>query len=218
MIRSAPRATSPMSSSVMRERLLVRHFLQRFIDHDLLSPHADRRQVLTVTCALLVTSSLFLAVLLAVKYQLNLFLPPGLTSLVGLDDRFLLMSLSMIVMGLLAATEWDALALDSRDTAVLGHLPVPPRIIVRAKFPAVALFAGAFIVGWNAAPTIVRPAALPVKLPVTIAGALALAVAQAVTSMAAGAMAFLAVLAIREFARALLGRIFHRISGAVQAL
>src|SRR5262245_39562308 len=116
MTRNGPRATSRTSWSIMREWLLIRHFLQRFIDHDLLSPHADRRQVLTVTCALLVTSSLFLAVILAVKYQLNLFMPPGVTALVGLDDRFLLISLSMIIMGLLAATEWDALALDARDT------------------------------------------------------------------------------------------------------
>ena len=88
----------------MRERLLIRHFLQRFLDHDLISPHADRHEVLTITCATLVVSSLFLAVLLAVKYQFNLFLPPGLTAILALDDRFLFISASMIVMGLVAVT------------------------------------------------------------------------------------------------------------------
>src|SRR5689334_7035632 len=106
----------------MRDGLLTVHFLQRFLDHDLISPHADRREVLTVTGAMFVVSSLFLAFFLAVKYQFNLFLPPGLTSVLALDDRFLLASLPMIVMALVAVAEWDALALDARDTAVLGPL------------------------------------------------------------------------------------------------
>src|SRR5438309_318219 len=156
----------------MRDRLLVRHFLHRFIDHDLISPYADRREVLTITCAMLIVSSLFLAFFLAVKYQFNLFLPPGLTLLVGLDDRFLLISISMMVMGLVAVAEWDALSLDARDTAVLGPLPVPRAAIVRTKFIAIVLFAAGFDVALSLGPTVLRPVALPVRLPVTMAGAL----------------------------------------------
>src|SRR5437773_12275395 len=105
MIRSGPRETSRISWWTVRNRLLVRHFLQRFLDHDLISPHADRREALTLTCAILIVSSLFLAFFLAVKYQFNLFLPPGLTSILALDDRFLLISLSLIMMGALAVVE-----------------------------------------------------------------------------------------------------------------
>ena len=43
---------------------------------------------------------------------------------------------SMLVMALIAAVQWDALALDERDTAILGPLPVAPRDIGRAKLSA----------------------------------------------------------------------------------
>src|SRR5260370_12307720 len=94
----------------MRDRLLVRHFLQRFLDHDMMSPHADRREVLTFTCTMVVVSSLFLAFFLAVKYQLNVFLPPGLTSIVPLANRFLLISIAMLLLALPPPPTWTSLA------------------------------------------------------------------------------------------------------------
>ncbi len=202
----------------MRDRVLIRHFLQRFLDHDLISPHADRREVLTVSAALLVVSSLFLAFFLAVKYQLNVFLPAGLTSVLALDDRFFLISISMIVMGLVAVAEWDALALDARDTAVLGPLPIPRAMIVRAKFVAIALFAVGFDLALSLGPTILRPAALPVKLQVPASGVHRLVLAHALSATAAGAFAFVAVLGLRETCRAFTGPIgFRRIASALQA-
>ena len=202
----------------MRDRLLVRHFLLRFLDHDLISPHADRREVLTITCAMLIVSSLFLAFFLAVKYQFNLFLPPGLTSILALDDRFFLISIAMIAMALLAVAEWDALALDARDAAVLGPLPVPTAMIVRAKFVAIMLFAAAFDVGLSLGPTALRVVALPVRLPVTMTGALRLAGTHALCATAAGGFGFVAVLGVHESCRAAVGAVrFRRISAAIQA-
>jgi hypothetical protein len=202
----------------MRERLLVRHFLQRFLDHDLISPQADRRQVLTVTGAMLIVSTLFLSVFLAVKYLFDLFMPPGLTSLFSLDDRFFWFSLSMLVMALIAVAEWDALALDARDTAVLGPLPIPGSAIARAKFVAVLLFVVGFDMALVVAPTVLRLAALPVRLPVTLPAGLILMLSHAVCGLAAGAFGFAAVLGLREGLRAVLGlAAFRKISAALQA-
>jgi hypothetical protein len=203
----------------MRERLLVRLFLQRFLDHDLISPQADRRHVLTVTGAMVIVSTLFLSVFIAVKYQFDIFMPPGLTALFALDDRFFWFSLSMLVMALIAVTEWDALALDARDTAVLGPLPIPGSAIVRAKFAAVALFVVGFDAALVLAPTVLRIAALPVMLPVTPVGVLTLTLAHAACGLAAGAFGFTAVLGLREGLRALVGlAAFRKISAALQAL
>ena len=52
----------------MRDRLLIRHFLWRFLEHDLISPNADRHVVLSVIAGTLVAVSLFLAVLIAALY------------------------------------------------------------------------------------------------------------------------------------------------------
>jgi len=73
----------------MRDRLLIRHFLRRFLEHDLISPNADRHEVLSALGGTLVAVSLFVAILIASPYQFFPLMPPGSVSLSSLDDRFL---------------------------------------------------------------------------------------------------------------------------------
>ncbi|HUK36267.1 MAG TPA: hypothetical protein VLV86_20265 [Vicinamibacterales bacterium] len=203
----------------MRERLLIRHFLLRFTEHDLISTNADRREVLAVTGGTLVSVSLFLATLTALRYQFNNFMPPGITSMNALDDRFLFVSASMLVMALLAVSLWDSLALDPRDTAVLGILPLRRSVLTRSKFIAVATLGVAADVGWNAAPTLLRFAALPLALRVGFKGIVVLTLAQAVTTVAAGAFGFLSVIALRETLTAVFGHErFQAMASAIQAV
>ena len=202
----------------MRERLLIRHFLWRFLEHDLISPNADRHVVLSALGGALVAVSLFAAVLIAMPYQFFPLMPPGIVSLQWLDERFLLTSASMLVMALVAVAQWDALALDARDTSALGVLPIPRAVIVRTKFMAVAVLAIGVAVAWNLAPTLLRFAAVPPKLGVSLMGALVLTLAHGVTTVAAGAFGFLAVLGLREVMSAIMGQArFQRVSAAVQA-
>lgn len=203
----------------MHDRGLIRLFLQRLLDHELVSPHADRREVLSLTLGGLVALGLFLAVGLAVKYQFNQYMPPGLTTTYSLDDRVLFVSLSAIVLALVAVAEWDALALDPRDTAVLGVLPIPRGVIVRAKFVAAMIFGGGFAIALNLAPTVLRAAALPERLLVTIGGVLSLTLGHGVATLMAGAFGFLGVLSLREMLQFVLGsRGLARVSASVQAL
>jgi hypothetical protein len=179
----------------MRDRLLIRHFLWRFLEHDLISPNADRHVVLSAVGGMLVAVSLFVAILIATPYQFFNLMPPGIVSIRSLDDRFLFTSASMLVMALVAVALWDALALDARDTSALGVLPIPRAVIVRTKFMAVTVLATGVAVAWNLAPTLLRFVAVPSKLGVSVMGALALTLAHGVTTLAAGAFGFLAVLA-----------------------
>jgi hypothetical protein len=202
----------------MREPLLTRHFLWRFLEHDFISSGADRHGVLSVVAGSLVGVSLFAAVLVATPYQFSPDMPPGTVSLNSLDDRFLFMSASMLLMALAALAQWDALALDARDTAVLCVLPVPRVMIARAKFTAVAVFAVGAAVLWNLPPTLLRFAAVPSKLGIGVRDALVLTLAHGATTFAAGMFGFVAVLGVREVMSAILGRAqFQRISPAVQA-
>ena len=202
----------------MRDRLLIRHFLWRFLDHDLISPNADRHVVLSALGGALVAISLFVAVLIATPYQFFPLMPAGIVALHWLDDRFLFTSASMLVMALVAVAQWDALALDSRDTAALGVLPIPPAVVVRTKFAAVALLGIGVAVAWNLAPTLLRFVAVPPGLGVNLIGALTLTVTHAVVTLAAGVFGFLAVLGLREGMSAVVGQArFRRISAAVQA-
>jgi len=202
----------------MRNRLLVRHFLLRFLEHDLVSPNADRREVLSVVGGTLIAVSLFLSTLIALQYQFNNFLPPGLTSLRSVDERFLFVSASMLVMALLAVALWDALALDARDAAVLGILPVPQRVIIRAKFSAIALLAAGTTLAWNFFPVVLRGAAVPVGLRLGFGDIAVLTLAQAVATLGAGIFGFLSVFSLREVLTALMGHERFRIlSPALQA-
>jgi hypothetical protein len=203
----------------MRDRLLVRHFLQRFLEHDLISSTADRRDVVSVVGGALIALTLFTSVLIAWVYQLNPFMPPGLTSMRSLDDRFLFVSLSMLVMALLAVSQWDALSLDARDTAVLGILPIPKAAIIRAKFLAVALLAAGTLVACNFAPTLFRFASVPTGLRIGGQATLILTMAHALVSLAAGVFGFLAVYGLREGLVAVLGQgRFASISSILQAI
>lgn len=202
----------------MRDHVLTRHFLQRFLDNDLISPDADRHQILAVVCAALITSGLFVTVLLSLKYLFRPFQSPGWTAVVALDDRFLYIACSMIVMALVAVAEWDALVLDARDTSILGPLPIPRGVIVRAKLAALVLFATAFAVALNLVPSVLHPSLLATKLPVGVFAVMTLIAFHAAITMAAGAFGFLSVLGLRELLHVVLGTAwFSRVSTVVQA-
>jgi hypothetical protein len=173
---------------------------------------------LSAVGGMLVAVSLFVAILIATPYQFFNLMPPGIVSIRSLDDRVLFTSASMLVMALVAVALWDALALDARDTSALGVLPIPRAVIVRTKFMAVTVLATGVAVAWNLAPTLLRFVAVPSKLGVSVMGALALTLAHGVTTLAAGAFGFLAVLGLREVMSAILGHArFQRISAALQA-
>ena len=202
----------------MRDRLLVRVFLWRFLEHDLVSPDADRRGVLSAVGGALAALSLFVAILVAAPYQFSNDLPPGLTALRALDDRFLFTASSMLVLAVAAVIQWDALVLDPRDAAVLGPLPLTRGVIVRAKFTATALYAVAVLVMWNLFSTMLRFVAIPIGLHIGLAGSFKLTLAHALITGAAGLFGFLAVLGSREGLFAILGTVgFRKISAVVQA-
>ena len=144
--------------------LLARHFFRRFIENDLISPDADRHQTLAVACACIVSFGLVVTMLIALKYLAGVPIP-GQTALMSLDDKFLYIGWSMLVMGLVALAEWDALALDARDASILGPLPIPGGVIFRAKATALLLFAGACAVVLNIVPSIIFSSALVAKGP-----------------------------------------------------
>ena len=202
----------------MRERLLVRHFLRRLVENDLISPEADRHEVLGVACAAMITAGLVGTVFISVKYQFSPLQLPGWTSLAALSDLSLFVGASMIVMALAAVSEWDALGLDARDASILGPLPLPRGMLVRAKLAAIAVFSAAFAVALNAVPSVIYPILLSSKLPIPLVNLLALMPAHLFVTAAAGAFGFLGIVAVRELLRVMTGAtLFGRVSSVVQA-
>lgn len=186
--------------------ILTRHFLRRFLENDLLSPEADRSQLVAILGATCFCCTLFVTVVLSCfKYVIGVY-TPGQAAIMSLGDKFFYIGLSMVVSALLAASQWDALAIEPRDAAILEPLPVPASTIRRAKLTAVAQLGAAAALLLNLAPTAIFPLLLLVKQRVGILSALLIPVTHAVVTVAAAVFGYMAIIALRELCIALVGQ------------
>jgi hypothetical protein len=198
-------------------RLLTRHFLRQFLENDLISPEADRSQLLAVVGSMLLSLTLFIAVFRSGNYVTVIY-SPGQAAVASLDDKFFFIALAMIVTALVAASQWDALAIDPRDGAILEPLPVRTGTIRRAKASAVAILGAAVAIGANAAASFIFPWMLSFRFrQMRFAALLGLMATHAIVTVAAAAFGYLVIVALREVLAAILGpRWFMRVSPWVQ--
>jgi hypothetical protein len=193
--------------------LLTTHFLRQFLENDLISPESDRSQLLAVVGAVMLSLTLFMSAIMSSRY-LGPFLTPGVIAVMSLDDKFFYLALAMIATALVAASQWDALAIDVRDAAILEPLPVRAGTVRRAKLSAVAILGAAAALAVTAVPSIVFPLFMVFTLrqmsPVAMLGVMA---AHAAVTVGAAVFGYITVIALREAMVAVLGpRGFARVS------
>ena len=199
-------------------QLLKNHFLRRFLENDLISPNVDRHDAIVLIATVLMVPGLVVTVVLLGSKYLFGIPTPALTAVASLDDKFLYVIVSMLVMGLVAAVEWDALDLDARDEAILGPLPLTPGAITRAKLSALVIFASTFVIALNIVPSVVFPLLLVSHFHVDIIAVVRMIAMHALVTTMAGAWAFLTVVLIRQLLRLIINsRWFRRVSTLVQA-
>jgi hypothetical protein len=198
--------------------LLAGHFFRRFLENDLVSPDGDAHENVAVVFAFLALPGLWVTMGHLFGYVSPLVTPSEIL-LRALNDKFQFMACSMIVMALVTTLQWDALALDARDYAVLGPLPIERAVLMRAKVQALFLFAVSFAVAVNAMPTLFFPLALLSNLQVAAGRGIWLVLVHACASIGASLFAFLVVLGLRSLLAVLLDpRAFRRISVLVQSV
>ena len=161
--------------------------------------------------------TLFASVFLSANY-LTVSLMPGQLAVLSLDDKFFYLALGMIVTALLAASQWELLAIDPRDVAIQEPLPVRAGMIRRAKLSAVAILGAAVAVGVNVFPSVVFPWLLVFGLrQMSVVSLFGLMATHAIVAIVASAFGYLVVIALRETLAAVLGpRWFTRVSPWVQ--
>jgi hypothetical protein len=185
--------------------LLTAHFLREFLENDLISPEADRSQLLAVVGATIVSLTLFVSVVMSFGYVTTL--TPGQVAVMSLDDKFFYLALAMIVTALVATSQWDALVISPRDAAILEPLPVPAGTLRRAKMSAVAILGAAVAVAVNGFPSLVFPWLLVFNFrQISLVQLLGLIVTHATVTFIAAAFGYLAVIGLRETMTAVLGR------------
>jgi len=197
---------------------LTRLFLRQFLENDLVSPDSDRAQLLAVIGGGVITLTLFLSMFLSAGYAMSR-LTPGEAAVATLNDKFFYLSLAMLITALIAATQWDALSLDQRDSAILDPLPVPPSIVRWAKLTAVAILGGVAAIVINIFPSIIFPWMLAFAVPAMSAWQVFwLAGIHFMLTVTAAAFGYLAMMALRESLSAILGpRLFTQWSPSMQA-
>jgi hypothetical protein len=200
-------------------RLVLRLFLRRLIDNDVISPHADRHESLAVLGALVVTLAVFVTFFISSEYLAAFIQLPGPTALSALSDRFLFISASIAVSALATLMVWDALALEARDAAILGPLPIPARTITRAKLAAALVFGTVVAIALNAVPSVLYPMFLTMNLRgMDGRGIVHLIAGHATSVVMAGLFGFFSLLAARGVLRLMVGESrFRRISSTVQS-
>ncbi len=204
----APRLRSGQAAPFLRRpyALLTRQFLRQFLENDLISPDADRTQLLAVVGSLAVSLTMFISVFMSAKF-IGAFLTPGQAAVLSLNDKFFYLSLAMLATALMAAMQWDALTIDPRDAAILEPLPVSAGVIRRAKLTAVGLLGSVVAIALNVFPSMIFPWLLAINFPqMSVWALLALITVHATMTFMAAAFGYLGVIGIRESMVAVLNR------------
>jgi hypothetical protein len=200
--------------------LLVRHFLERFFNHETASPDGDARSRLILIALATGLPGFMVALYLFPVYHPFISWPPGrpLSSItppywLQVNHHFFFVLYSFVAMGIITVFEWDMFFPDLLDLFVLTTLPIQNRKLFMARVAAIALFIVGFLLDANFLAPLVIPASFdPPNLPRLLAGHL-LAV------LAAGLFSAVFILALQGVLLAVLGeRLFRRLSLLLQGL
>ena len=138
---------------------LLRHFLLRFFDSDLVTAPGQAATALIGAVAVFLPWFPVVAGPLREKYAHFNRLPfPGPYREIVRADELWLITLMASAVGLLATVRWQSLFPGLRDYHALGSLPLRTRQIFLAKLLALLLVATGAIVVLNALPSLVFPA------------------------------------------------------------
>ena len=196
---------------------LVRHFLERFFNHETASPDGDAKGRLVLIAIATGLPPFMVAMYLWPVYHPFIGWPPGQHPAASpsywaqVNHHFFFVMYSFVAMGLITVFEWDLFFPDFLDVFVLGSLPISARRIFVARLGAIAVFVLGFLFDANVLAPVVLPLATdPPNLVRFVAG-------DAVAVAAGGLFSAALILGLQGVLLALLGeRLFRRISLAVQ--
>jgi len=216
------RALSNLRVSVRKNpfALLVWHFFYRPFAGEAFSSEDDLRMGIGGIAAILASPGVILPVLLLPKYSSLLRWARGVRQFdyntASIPDKYMLVTLTMVVVGIVAALKWDSMFPDRLDYANLAPLPIGTRRVFGAKFIGLLLFAGLFISSVNCTSTILFPFEATGDQTRTVLW-LRFVVAHAVATAAGSAFMFFSVLALAGLLMTVLPyRRFRQVSTIVQ--
>jgi len=198
---------------------LMRHFLERFFNHETASPDGDARTRMVQLAVATGLPGLMVAMYLWPVYHPFPHWPAHQSTggpppyWLQVNHHFFFVLYSFVVMGIVTVFEWDLFFPDLLDVFALTTLPVPNRRLFLARVAAIGLFIAGFLFNANFLAPLVLPAATdPPDLPRFLAGHVA-----AVAGSGLFSAAF--VLALQGMVLTVFGeRLFRKMSLLLQGL
>ncbi len=154
-----------MAVTVPRERgqfrLLVSHFLDRFLNNEMVSTEDEAKtRLIQIACAIGLPG-LFVAMALFPPYHF----PGGRPFWLQISDQYFYVMYSMAAMGIVTVFEWDSFFPELLDVFVLSTLPIQNRKLFLARIAAVSIFLCIFLIGANLLGIVFLPAASDLPSP-----------------------------------------------------
>jgi hypothetical protein len=198
---------------------LLRHFLLRFFDSDLVTASGQTSTALIGAFSILLPWYPMIISPLRHKYSYFSGLPSAEPYRMAVRaDELWLITLMMSAMGLLTAIKWQSLFPGLRDYRVLGPLPLKTRQIFAAKLLALIIVATATVLTLNLFPATMFPAVSSGRWAILPSMGARLA-AYAIASTAGCYFFFFALTALQGVLLNLLPpRQFGRVTGSLQGL
>ncbi len=159
---------------------LLRHFLERFFNHETASPDGDAKVRLVLIAFATGLPGFIVAIYLWPVYHAFIPVPqkhhlawvPGPPPYwVQVNHHFFFVLYSFVVMGIATVFEWDLFFPDLLDLLVLNTLPIPERRLFFARVTAIGILLGGFLFDANFLAALALPEAIdPPNLPRFLAG------------------------------------------------
>lgn len=200
--------------------LLVRHFLERFFNHETASPDGDAKSRLILIAIATGIPGFMVALYLFPVYHPFIGWPPGRPLDAGpppywlqVNHHFFFVLYSFVAMGIITVFEWDMFFPDLLDVFVLTTLPIRAGKLFQARVAAIAIFILGFLFDANFLAPLVIPASFdPPNLTRLMAGHL-------FAVFGSGLFSAVSILAMQGVFLSLLGeRLFRKLSLLLQGI
>lgn len=146
---------------------LVRHFLERFFNHETASPDGDAKTRLVQIAFATGLPPFLIAIYLWPVYHPTIVYPqdhPVFGRLppywLQVNHHLFFVLYSLVAMGVATVFEWDLFFPDLLDLSVLGPLPIHSRSAFAARVAAIAILIGSLLLDANLFSSIVLPMAM----------------------------------------------------------
>lgn len=149
---------------------LLRHFLERFFNHETASPDGDAKaRMVLIACATglppflvaIYLWPLYHAFIAIRRPHHQVAMVPGPPPYwVQVNHHFFFVLYSFVALGIATVFEWDLFFPDLLDLLVLNTLPIPNRRLFTARVTAIAVLIGGFLFDTNVLATMALPEAI----------------------------------------------------------